>query len=554
MFFLLFICFIIFFYISMLLVQNGKVIFIELDLINEINSVTLDYLILIDWIRIRFISIVILISRVVIFYRTSYMSRDKLQEKFILLVFIFVISIMLIVIRPNLISILLGWDGLGLVSYCLVIYYQNLKSYNAGILTVLSNRLGDLAILIRIRWCLNFGSINLFLLQSMFISKTTVLVFILIIFAAITKRAQVPFSAWLPAAMAAPTPVSSLVHSSTLVTAGVYLLIRFNFFLSFNYFLLITSVVTITLRGIGAFFEMDLKKVIALSTLRQLGVMIIIISLGIKELGFFHLLTHALFKSLLFLCAGFYIHSKLDWQDVRSINKLNHVYPWVRIYFSSASLALSGFPFLAGFYSKDLIIEYSFILVNNLLIFIVVYLATIITLVYSLRLIYITFFSDFRRLPINSIKEDYIIIAPIIILFTLSVTAGSLLSWVFFPYILIYIPLFTKLLVSTGLICTFLLRSLYSGISLKTSKVIIFLRAMWNLPLISSHISLYLIKSRYKILKLIDQGWIESLGGQGLFTFISNNRVLLDKRYFINIKQIMFYMIIVLILLLIYIY
>jgi NADH-ubiquinone oxidoreductase chain 5 len=153
---------------------------------------------------------------------------------------------------------------------------------------------------------------NLFLLQSIFISKVTALVFTLIVFAAITKRAQVPFSAWLPAAIAAPTPVSSLVHSSTLVTAGVYLLIRFNFFLSFNYFLLVTSVITITLRGIGAFFEIDLKKVIALSTLRQLGVMIIIISLGIKELGFFHLLTHALFKSLLFLCAGFYIHSKLD--------------------------------------------------------------------------------------------------------------------------------------------------------------------------------------------------------------------------------------------------
>ena len=180
---------------------------------------------------------------------------------------------------------------------------------------------------------------------------------LLVILAALTKRAQIPFSAWLPAAIAAPTPISALVHSSTLVTAGVYLLIRFNELLGLREVLFYVRVGTMFMSGLGANFEIDLKKIIALSTLRQLGVIIMALSLGLVELAYFHLLIHALFKSLLFLCAGVYIHGYGDKQDIRSLGGILECSPLVSFYFLGCSLALCGFPFLSGFYSKDLILE-----------------------------------------------------------------------------------------------------------------------------------------------------------------------------------------------------
>jgi NADH-ubiquinone oxidoreductase chain 5 len=249
----------------------------------------------------------------------------------------------------------------------------------------------------------------------------------MVMLASITKSAQIPFSAWLPAAIAAPTPVSSLVHSSTLVTAGVYLLIRFHNVLEYNYFLFILSVITIFISGLGANFENDLKKVIALSTLSQLGVIIMILSLGLHELAFLHLLRHALFKSLLFLCAGHYIHRSSDIQDFRISGSSTYFSPVITSFFFCASISLCGFPFISGFYSKDLILETLYIRDINLFFFTLIIVSTILTLLYSCRLFLFLVFNGFHLNYIRS-SDDILIYVPIRLLFIFSIVGGSIIS------------------------------------------------------------------------------------------------------------------------------
>lgn len=213
-----------------------------------------------------------------------------------------------------------------------------------------------------------------------------------------TKSAQIPFSAWLPAAMAAPTPVSALVHSSTLVTAGVYLLIRFNSLILSSFMcqlLLLLRGLTIFIAGLGANYEFDLKKIIALSTLSQLGLIIRILSIGLPLIAFFHLLTHALFKALLFICAGVLIHRIKNFQDIRFIGSLINQMPLRISYFNIANLALCGFPFLAGFYSKDIILESSSFVRINLVSYFLFYFSTGLTVCYTFRLIYFSMYKNF---------------------------------------------------------------------------------------------------------------------------------------------------------------
>ncbi|KAF8480535.1 NADH dehydrogenase subunit 5, partial [Russula emetica] len=231
----------------------------------------------------------------------------------------------------------------------------------------------------------------------------------LVILAAITKRAQIPFSSWLPAAIAAPTPVSALVHSSTLVTAGVYLLIRFNVLLAdtvLGQFLLLISGLTIFISGLGANFEFDLKKIIALSTLSQLGLIISILSIGFPILAFFHLLTHALFKALLFICAGAIIHNIINSQDIRSIGGLCLNIPLTTSCFNIANLALCGIPFLAGFYSKDIILELVILSNVNIITFFFFFFSTGLTVCYSFRLVYYTITGNFNRMSLHPINDE----------------------------------------------------------------------------------------------------------------------------------------------------
>nr|APX39804.1 NADH dehydrogenase subunit 5 [Gonioctena aegrota] len=520
------------FFSSLMYLSLDYSLILELNLVS-LNSSNFVMVILLDWMSLLFMSFVFFISSMVIFYSEEYMMGDLYINRFILLVFMFVLSMMFLIISPNLISILLGWDGLGLVSYCLVIYYQNIKSYNAGMLTALSNRIGDVALLMAIAWMLNFGSWNfIFYLDIMKGDMIMELINYLVVLAAMTKSAQIPFSSWLPAAMAAPTPVSSLVHSSTLVTAGVYLLIRFNYSFSENlmYLLLFISSMTMFMSGLGANFEFDLKKIIALSTLSQLGLMMSILALGSYKLAFFHLLTHALFKALLFMCAGNIIHNLNNCQDIRFMGGLIKHMPLTCAFFNICNFSLCGLPFLSGFYSKDLIVEVMSMTYLNIYIYFIFYISIGLTVCYSFRLTYYSLTGTFNFLSLNSLTEQsYMMLKAMGGLIFFVIFSGSMLMWLMFSTpMFICLPIFMKLMTLFMIMIGIWLgyemakfKYFYELKSIKYLNLTSFFALMWNMPVLSTlGINYYPLLMGKIYLNNFDQGWFEYYGGQNISVLI----------------------------------
>lgn len=515
------------FIISLHFLIINKIFIFEWNLLN-IRGCEINLPLIIDKYGLLFRSVVLFISANVFIFSNYYISSEIYDKRFLYLVILFIISINFLIYIPHIIGLLLGWDGLGLVSFILVIYYQNIKSLRAGILTALSNRVGDVFLLLRIGWTLSQGH---WIILFMWNNYYSFFIVFRIIVAGITKSAQIPFSRWLPAAMAAPTPVRALVHSSTLVTAGVFLLIRFypflNLIIGFNSCILIISSLTIFIAGISALVECDIKKIIALSTLSQLGVIISSIGLGLPDLAFFHLITHALFKALLFVCAGTLIHLHHHRQDLRNMGNLVNQIPLTISCLNIANIALCGLPFLSGFYSKDLIIEIT--LYNNysniiLLLFII---ATIITAAYSFRLIFTGILSINIGFSIQYISDDTLDnTIPIIFLRLGGIFLGCLINWFFIipltePILNYFIKIRTFVVTILGGILIYI--SIFFNFSVsKNVKLIHNIRAyIWFIVPASTQM---LLSFPFKIgklnLTLLDQGWVEIFGAQGLFIFL----------------------------------
>nr|ALO71117.1 NADH deshydrogenase subunit 5 [Staphylinidae sp. 1 EF-2015] len=507
---------------------------IELEMFS-LNSSSLVMTLLFDWMSLLFMSFVLFISSAVIYYSKEYMKNDLNINRFIMLISMFVLSMMLLIISPNLISILLGWDGLGLVSYCLVIYYQNIKSYNAGMITALTNRIGDVALLMSIAWMLNYGSWNyIYYIEMMKIDYYMSVISYLVVLAAMTKSAQIPFSSWLPAAMAAPTPVSSLVHSSTLVTAGIYLLIRFNQSFSLNLMLLLLFIgsMTMFMAGMGANFEFDLKKIIALSTLSQLGLMMSILALGEFKLAFFHLLVHALFKATLFMCAGSIIHNLNNCQDIRFMGSLIYHMPLTNSFFIISNLALCGIPFLSGFYSKDLILEILSMNALNMYIYMIFFISTGLTVSYTFRLIYYTLVGNLNLLSINCLNEkNFIMLKSMFSLIFFVIMSGSMLMWCIFsiPYF-ICLPNLMKIMAliitSLGMFLGYEIAKFSINYNLKSYQYkffSLFFSSMLNMPILSTFsVNYYPIYLSQTIYKNLDQGWMEYFSSQNIYYNLKN--------------------------------
>nr|YP_009485611.1 NADH dehydrogenase subunit 5 [Acanthaspis cincticrus]AVZ00746.1 NADH dehydrogenase subunit 5 [Acanthaspis cincticrus] len=494
------------------------VLFLDWEFLT-LNSCSMMMTFLFDWMSLLFVGCVFIISSMVIYYSESYMYEDRDKVRFYFLVVLFVMSMMMMIVSPNLISILIGWDGLGLVSYCLVIFFQNYKSYSAGMLTILTNRIGDVAILISISWMLNFGSWHYIFYVGLWDYWGVYLV-LLIILAGFTKSAQIPFSSWLPAAMAAPTPVSSLVHSSTLVTAGVYLLIRFsNLFINIDCSLfLLLSMMTMFMAGLGASFEFDLKKIIALSTLSQLGLMMSIVFIGFPVLAFFHLLAHAFFKALLFLCAGLMIHCMNDSQDIRHMGVMVNQLPFTCSCFCISNLSLCGLPFMSGFYSKDIILEMMMLSYYNFFVFLIFFVSVGLTVSYSTRLIYYCLSFNMNSYGCQMYYEDKIMMKSMILLSLLAIFSGSVLSWVLFSCpILVVLPFYLKVMPLLFVLIGgwFGYELCFVGFtdrlySMKMYLSSFFMGSMWFMPSFSTYM---MYDGTFKVsgtfVDLMDNGWGE---------------------------------------------
>ena len=312
----------------------------------------------VDYIALSFSSVVLIIRAVIIAYSYNYMAPYHKRTYFIYLTFLFVFSIILVVFMSNLFFTILGWDGLGLVSFFLIVYYQNHSSITSGLFTLLINRIGDCFFLASIALYYCTYSAQGFATSSDVVAPILSF-FLLLTF--ITKRAIYPFSSWLPLAIAAPTPISALVHSSTLVTAGLYLIMRYYYLVSFMHnvsqVMVVVCIFTSFYAGLNSIFEVDLKKLIALSTLRHLGFIGTAFFSGLFRLAFFHILTHALFKSLLFISIGDIITNLSHSQDLRFLSSGTHYTPASCAVMYVSLLNLLGLPSLRGFFSKDLVLE-----------------------------------------------------------------------------------------------------------------------------------------------------------------------------------------------------
>nr|YP_009162948.1 NADH dehydrogenase subunit 5 [Uroteuthis duvaucelii]AKT93698.1 NADH dehydrogenase subunit 5 [Uroteuthis duvaucelii] len=522
--FMMFSWFFFMFFMMVYLCLNNISLLFSWEIINCMSN-SVDFDLVVDWMSCSFSGLVCFISGCVMVFTMSYMSGDVNLHRFVLTVMLFVLSMNFLIFIPSLVSLLLGWDGLGLVSFCLVIYYQNSKSLAAGMLTVLMNRVGDCFILSAVSVMIVLGHWNVLCLWE-FNGFFYMNLFIMI--AGMTKSAQIPFSSWLPAAMAAPTPVSALVHSSTLVTAGVFLFIRFFNYLNcydwFNYFIIYISIMTTVMSGVCALYEYDMKKIIALSTLSQLGVMMMSLGLGMPMLALFHLYTHAMFKALLFMCGGNIIHCYSGKQDMRQISNVSNLLPVTSTFLNISNMALCGMPFLAGFYSKDLIIESLIVGNMNMITFILGAFGVCLTVLYSMRFSFFIIWDNQTSDAYNNMNDnDLKMIFPMSML-VMGALFGGFLFQELFPLFNLGFFLFSmmKLMVPLLIIMSLMFSFGFwdnNNIKFKYGYLNFINSSMWFLssfvcfPMLSGFKSM-----TNSSLKVVDMGWFEVFGGQGVFS------------------------------------
>jgi NADH-quinone oxidoreductase subunit L len=372
----------------------------------QISNFKVDFGFLLDQLSVLWLLFVTGIGSLIHLYSISYMHDDENMHKFFAYLNLFVFFMITLVVGSNLLVLFIGWEGVGLCSYLLIGFWHKNQDYNdAAKKAFIMNRIGDLGLLIGI-FILGhlFSTLDYATLKTAIAGATNLDLYWLsaaalcLFIGATGKSAQIPLYTWLPDAMAGPTPVSALIHAATMVTAGIFMITRLNFIFDLTpdvqSIIAVIGAITALVAATIGLVQNDIKKVLAYSTVSQLGLMFLALGLGAYEVAVFHVITHAFFKACLFLGSGSVIHALHGEQDMRKMGGLKKVMPITFITMLVSSLAISGVPVFSGFFSKDEILLTAFH--HNIPLWVVASVASIMTAFYMFRLMFLTFFNDFR--------------------------------------------------------------------------------------------------------------------------------------------------------------